>query len=143
MSTVRLAEEEARKLGHSYVGTGMLLLAVVEVGGTASKILDGFGVTPHMVREEVVALMGRGSGSGHVELPYSENGKRVLEFALEEAEKRDLKNVAVLHLLLGLLNGKDTVAMRVFDVMGINLDEVRQRVLEELDKGYGPRAMAG
>ncbi len=140
MSTVRLAEEEARKLRHSYIGTGMLLLAVVEVGGTASKILDGFGVTPINVREEVVALMGQGTGSGHVELPYSDNAQRVLDFALEEAEKRDLKNVAVLHLLLGLLNGKDTVATRVFDVMGIRLDEVRAKVSEELDKGYGPRA---
>lgn len=118
----------------------MLLLAVVEVSGTASKILDGFGVTPINVREEVVALMGHGSGSGNVELPYSDNAQRVLDFALEEAEKRELKNVAVLHLLLGLLNGKDTVAMRVFDVMGINLDEVKHRVLEELDKGYGLRS---
>lgn len=137
--TVMLAEEEARKLGHKYVGTGMLLLAIVAEGGTTSKILAGFGIAHEAVREEVVLLMGRGTGSGHVELPYSDNAKLVLEFANAEAEKRSLKDVAVPHLLLGLLNGKDTVATRVFDVMGVRLDEVRVRVSEELDMVYGPR----
>ncbi len=135
-----LADEEARKLAHNNVGTGMLLLAIVDEGGTVSRILAGFGLTQAGVREELVALMGRGAGSGHVELPYSENAQQALDFARNEAEKRSLKDVAVPHLLLGLLNGKDTVATRVFDVMGVRLDEVRERVTEELDKVYGPRA---
>lgn len=137
--TVMLAEEEARKLGHNYVGTGMLLIAIVAEGGTASKILDGFGVGQEAVRAEVLSLMGRGAGSGNVELPYSDNAKRVLEFANEEAKRRSLKDVAVPHLLLGLLNGKDTVATRLFDVMGVRLDEVAERVSKELDNVFGQR----
>ncbi len=117
----------------------MLLLAVVDDGGTSSKILDGFGITRTAVHEEVQALMGHGNGSGHVDLPYSDNAKRALEFAIAESEQRSLKNVGVPHLLLGLLNGKDTVATRVFDVMGVNLEDVKARISEELDTCYGQR----
>lgn len=134
-----LAQEEARKLRRSYIGTGMLLLGVIAEGGTASRILEEFGVTLDTAREEIQALMGPGAGSGHVDVPLSENAQHVLEFAREESEKRFLKDVAVPHLLLGLLHGKDTVATRVFDVMGVNFDDVKQRVLAELDKNYGLR----
>ncbi|PZM83319.1 MAG: hypothetical protein DKT66_09165 [Candidatus Melainabacteria bacterium] len=137
--TVLLAEEEARKLGHKNIGTGMLLLAIVGEGGAISRILDGFGVKSENVREEVISLMGRGAGSGRAELEFSDNAKDVFAFASAEAQKRSIKDVAVPHLLLGLLNGKDTVATRVFDVMGIRLDDVRAKASEELDKVYGPR----
>lgn len=137
--TVLLAEEEARKLGHKNIGTGMLLLAIVGEGGAISRILDGFGVKSENVREEVISLMGRGAGSGRAELEFSDNAKDVFAFASTEAQKRSIKDVAVPHLLLGLLNGKDTVATRVFDVMGIRLDDVRAKASEELDKVYGPR----
>jgi ATP-dependent Clp protease ATP-binding subunit ClpC len=135
--TVLLAEEEARKLGHKNIGTGMLLLAIVGEGGAISRILDGFGVKSENVREEVILLMGRGAGSGRAELEFSDNAKDVFAFAIAEAQKRSIKDVAVPHLLLGLLNGKDTVATRVFDVMGIRLDDVRAKASEELDKVYG------
>jgi ATP-dependent Clp protease ATP-binding subunit ClpC len=141
--TVMLAEEEARKLGHKNVGTGMLLLAVVVEGGAASRILDGFGVKAENVREEVVLLMGKGAGSGRAELEFSENAKDVFAFATAEAAKRTIKDVAVPHILLGLLNGKDTVATRVFDVMGIRLDDVKVKAFEELDIVYGPRLASG
>ena len=138
--SVMLAEEEARKLHRSYVGTGMLLLGVIAEGGTTSRILDEFGVTLDTARAEIQALMGPGAGAGHVEVPLSENAKLALEFARAESEKRSLKDVAVPHILLGLLNGKDSVATRVFDVMGVNFNAVTQRVTEELDRVYGPRA---
>jgi ATP-dependent Clp protease ATP-binding subunit ClpC len=137
--TMMLAQEEARKLGHDYVGTGMMLLGVVEEGGTASKILDGFGVTLEATREEVLALIGRSSRPVRVEIPFSENAQRVFEIAREEAESRSIKDVAVPHLLLGLLSVQDTMAIRVFDVMGVNFNDVKQRVMEELDKSYGSR----
>ena len=138
--TMMLAQEEARKLGHEYVGTGMMLLGVVEEGGTASKILDGFGVTLETTREEVMALIGRGSGHVRVEIPFSDNAQRVFEIARQEADRRSIKDVAVPHLLLGLLSIQDTMAIRVFDVMGVNFEDVKQRVIEELDKSYGPRS---
>jgi ATP-dependent Clp protease ATP-binding subunit ClpC len=117
----------------------MMLLGVVEEGGTASKILDGFGVTLETTREEVMALIGRGSGLVRVEIPFSDNAKRVFEIAGAEAERRLIKDVAVPHLLLGLLSVEDTMAIRVFDVMGVNFNDVKQRVIEELDKSYGAR----
>jgi len=137
--SMRLAEEEARKLGYDYVGTGMLLLGVVGAGGTASKILADLGVTVEAAREEILALMGRGPGHPHVEVPLSENAKLALQCAKEEAQKRSIKDVAGSHLLYGLLNGKDTVATRAFDVMGVHLDDVRMRVSRELDSSYGQR----
>jgi ATP-dependent Clp protease ATP-binding subunit ClpC len=138
--TMRLAEEEARKLGYDYVGTGMLLLGVVGAGGTASKILADLGITMDAAREEVLALMGRGPGHPHVEVPLSENARLAIECASEEASKRSIKDIAASHLLFGLVNGKDTVATRTFDVMGVEVEEAKKRVLDELDKSYGPRA---
>lgn len=135
-----LAQEEARKLRYDYVGTGMMLLGIVEEGGTTSRILAGFGVTLESTREEVLALIGRGSGVVHVEIPFSENANRVFDIARQEAECRSIKDVAVPHLLLGLLSVQDTVASRAFDVMGVNFEDVRLRIVEELDKVYGPRA---
>jgi len=137
--TVMLAQEEARKLGHNYVGTGMMLLAVISEGGKATRILEGFGITLETAREEVLSLIGRGSGRVQAEIPFSENAQHALSVACDEAESRSIKDVAVPHLLLGLLSGKDTMAIRIFDVMGVNFEDVRELVLEELDRGYGSR----
>jgi ATP-dependent Clp protease ATP-binding subunit ClpC len=133
-----LAEEEARKLGYDYVGTGMLLLGIVGAGGTASRILSDLGVTVDSAREEILALMGSSAGHPQAEVPLSQNAKLALECATQEAQKRPIKDIAGSHLLFGLLNGKDSVAMRAFDVMGVHVEDVKTRVSEELDKSYGP-----
>lgn len=137
--TLRHAEEESRKLGHDYVGTGMILLGVLGEGGKVSRMLDGFGVTLDTAREELLALIGRGDGHVHAEIPYTDNAKHALEVAFEESQKRAIKNVSVSHILYSLLQGKDTMAIRVFDVMGVNIEIVSKQISEELDKDYGVR----
>lgn len=137
--SIRRAEEESRKMRHNYIGTGMILLGILEEGGAASRLLNSFGITYAAAHEELEALIGRGSGNLAADIPFSPNAQEALVFARKEAESREIKDVAVPHLLYALLHGKDSMAMRVFDVMGINFDVVRAKVAEELDKNYGSR----
>src|SRR4028118_2425569 len=81
-----LAQEEARRLGHNFVGTEQILLGLIGEGnGVAAKVLSSLGVTLKDAREEVEKIIGRGSGFVAVEIPFTPRSKRVLDMALEES----------------------------------------------------------
>lgn len=88
IKVVMLAQEEARRLGHNFVGTEQILLGLIgESTGIAAKVLKGMGVNLKDARVEVEKIIGRGSGFVAVEIPFTPRAKRVLELALDEARQ--------------------------------------------------------
>jgi ATP-dependent Clp protease ATP-binding subunit ClpC len=101
---IMLAQEEARRLGHNFVGTEQILLGLIGEGtGVAAKVLKSMGVNLKDARIEVEKIIGRGSGFVAVEIPFTPRAKRVLELSLEEARQLGHNYIGTEHLLLGLI----------------------------------------
>jgi ATP-dependent Clp protease ATP-binding subunit ClpC len=128
-----LSQEEARKLGHSFVGTEHVLLALThESQGVAGRALHNMGVEPEAVRNEVESIIGRGEPGQAEMVGLSPRAKRVLELAIDEARMMGHGYVGTEHLLLGLLREGEGVAAQVLDNLGVDLDRARSEVLELL-----------
>jgi ATP-dependent Clp protease ATP-binding subunit ClpA len=88
IKVIMLAQEEARRLGHNFVGTEQILLGLIGEGtGIAAKVLKSMGISLKDARLEVEKIIGRGSGFVAVEIPFTPRAKRVLELSLEEARQ--------------------------------------------------------
>ncbi|KAI9071902.1 hypothetical protein K1719_046137 [Acacia pycnantha] len=104
IKVIMLAQEEARRLGHNFVGTEQILLGLIGEGtGIAAKVLKSMGINLKDARVEVEKIIGRGSGFVAVEIPFTPRAKRVLELSLEEARQLGHNYIGSEHLLLGLL----------------------------------------
>jgi ATP-dependent Clp protease ATP-binding subunit ClpC len=132
---IKLAHEEARRLGHNFVGTEQILLGLIGEGnGVAAKVLHSLGVTLKEAREEVEKIIGRGSGFVAVEIPFTPRSKRVLELSLEESRTLGQDYVGTEHLLLGLLRDGEGVAAKVLLNLGVDSIEARTRVIQMLSE---------
>ncbi len=128
-----LAQEEARRLGHNFVGTEQILLGLIGEGtGVAAKVLKSMGVNLKDARIEVEKIIGRGSGFVAVEIPFTPRAKRVLELSLEEARQLGHNYIGTEHLLLGLIREGEGVAARVLENLGVDLTKVRTQVIRML-----------
>ena len=128
-----LAQEEARRLGHNFVGTEQILLGLIGEGtGVAAKVLKSMGVNLKDARVEVEKIIGRGSGFVAVEIPFTPRAKRVLELSLEEARQLGHNYIGTEHLLLGLIREGEGVAARVLENLGVDLTKVRTQVIRML-----------
>ncbi|KGG05896.1 ATP-dependent Clp protease [Prochlorococcus marinus str. MIT 9321] len=128
-----LAQEEARRLGHNFVGTEQILLGLIGEGtGVAAKVLKSLGVNLKDSRIEVEKIIGRGSGFVAVEIPFTPRAKRVLELSLEEARQLGHNYIGTEHLLLGLIREGEGVAARVLENLSIDLSKVRTQVIRML-----------
>ena len=133
IKVIMLAQEEARRLGHNFVGTEQILLGVIGEGtGVAAKVLKGMGVNLKDARIEVEKIIGRGSGFVAVEIPFTPRAKRVLELSLEEARQLGHNYIGTEHLLLGLIREGEGVAARVLENLGVDLSKVRTEVIRML-----------
>jgi len=133
IKVIMLAQEEARRLGHNFVGTEQILLGLVGEGtGVAAKVLKSLGVNLKDSRIEVEKIIGRGSGFVAVEIPFTPRAKRVLELSLEEARQLGHNYIGTEHLLLGLIREGEGVAARVLENLGIDLTKVRTQVIRML-----------
>merc|ERR1719502_1327413 len=131
IKVVMLAQEEARRLGHNFVGTEQLLLGLIgESTGIAAKVLKSMGITLKDTRSEVEKIIGRGSGFVAVEIPFTPRAKRVLELALEEARHLGHHYIGTEHLLLGLLREGEGVAARVLENLGADATKIRTQVIK-------------
>ena len=135
---VVLAQEEARLLNHSYIGTEHLLLGLVrESEGVAAKALTSLGIELDAVREHVEEIVGRGSqgpSSGHI--PFTPRAKKVLELSLREALQLGHNYIGTEHILLGMIREGEGVAAQVLVQLGADLSRVRQVVVQLL-RGSG------
>ncbi|MEM1167692.1 MAG: ATP-dependent Clp protease ATP-binding subunit [Cyanobacteria bacterium P01_H01_bin.35] len=133
IKVIMLAQEEARRLGHNFVGTEQILLGLIGEGtGIASKVLKEHGVNLKDARNEVEKIIGRGSGFTPAEIPFTPRVKRMLEISLEEARKLDHNYIGTEHLLLGLLQDSEGVAAKVLDNLGVDRGKVRTQVIRSL-----------
>jgi len=133
IKVIMLAQEEARRLGHNFVGTEQVLLGLIGEGtGIAAKTLKAMGVNLKDARIEVEKIIGRGSGFVAVEIPFTPRAKRVLELSWDEARQLGHNYIGTEHLLLGLIREGEGVAARVLENLGVDLNKVRSNVIRML-----------
>ncbi len=138
IKVIMLAQEEARRLGHNFVGTEQILLGLIGEGtGIAAKTLKGMGVNLKEARAEVEKIIGRGSGFVAVEIPFTPRAKRVLELSWDEARQLGHNYIGTEHLLLGLIREGEGVAARVLENLGVDLSKVRSNVIRMLGETRG------
>ena len=128
---VVLAQEEARRLNHNYIGTEHILLGLIQEGeGHAAKALEELSINIDSVRSEVVEIIGEGqqSPSGHI--PFTPRAKKVLELSLREALQLGHNYIGTEHILLGLIREGEGVAAQVLKKLGAELSQVRQTVIK-------------
>ncbi len=143
IKVIMLAQEEARRLGHNFVGTEQVLLGLIGEGtGVAAKTLKSMGVTLKDARAEVEKIIGRGSGFVAVEIPFTPRAKRVLELSWDEARQLGHNYIGTEHLLLGLIREGEGVAARVLENLGVDLNKIRSNVVKMLGESK-PQATAG
>jgi len=126
-----LAQDEARKLDHNYIGTEHILLGLLRDGeGEAVAALDALGISLDETRAKVTEIIGRGSEppSGHI--PFTPRAKKVLELSLREALELGNDYIGTEHILLGLIREGEGVAAQVLVDLGAGLDQTREKVLE-------------
>ena len=136
---VVLAQDEARRLRHDYIGTEHLLLGLIrEKEGVAAQALNAAGVTLDGVRERVEAIMGYGGEPTGAQAPFAQGAKNALEASLQEAMGLGHNYIGTEHLLLGLVRGPEDLAAKMISDLGADPERLRQAVLSRLGKGSGP-----
>ncbi len=134
---IALANQEAQRFNHEWVGTEHVLLGLVKEGtGVGANVLKNLDVDLHKVRMEVERIVKSGPEMAPMgRLPQTPRAKKVLEYAIEEAKALNHNYVGTEHLLLGLLREREGVAAQVLMNMGLKLEEVREEVLNLLGAG--------
>jgi Clp amino terminal domain, pathogenicity island component/UvrB/uvrC motif len=136
---VQLAEEEARRLDHNYIGTEHILLGLIHEGeGVAAKALELLGISLDAVRQQVEEIIGRGQQAPSEHIPFTPRAKKVLELSLLESMQLGHSYIGTEHILLGVLREGDGVAAQVLVKLGADLNRVRQQVIQ-LISGQQPQ----
>ncbi len=131
-----LAQEEAQRFNHNYIGTEHLLLGLVREGdGVAAKVLANMGVQLPKVRSAVEFIIGRGETMSVAELGLTPRAKKVIELAVDEARRLNHHYIGTEHLLLGLVREGEGIAAGVLESLGVNLERVRTQVMQVVSQG--------
>jgi len=140
---IYFAQEEAKQLMHDYVGTEHLLLGLIrESDGIAANVLTKLGVTLDAVRNFIVNIIGYGNQGSEVQ-GYTPRTKRVFELSFMEARNLGHNYIGTEHLLLGLIREPEGVAAVILRGMGIDLDKVREEVINMLNGSYNRPGQSG
>ena len=141
-----LAQEEAQRFNHNYIGTEHILLGLVrETEGVAARVLANLGVDLNKVRSAVEFIIGRGERPSQGEIGLTPRAKKVVELAVDEARRMNHTYIGTEHLLIGLLREGEGVAAGVLESLTVTLDKVRSethRILSQSSPtgtGYGSR----
>jgi ATP-dependent Clp protease ATP-binding subunit ClpC len=130
-----LAQEEAQRFNHNYIGTEHLLLGLVREGdGVAARVLNNLGVELHKVRSAVEFIIGRGDRAPQGEIGLTPRAKKVIELAVDEARRLNHHYIGTEHLLLGLVREGEGIAAGVLESLGVSLEKVRQQVIQVLNQ---------
>ena len=128
------AQNEARSLGHDYIGPEHILLGLIQEGdGVGAKALEAMQISTETVRGQIEEITGRGQAppsTGHI--PFTPRAKKVLELSLREALQLGHNYIGTEHILLGLIHEGDGVAAQVLVGLGVELDRTRQLVIQIL-----------
>jgi ATP-dependent Clp protease ATP-binding subunit ClpC len=138
-----LAQEEAQRFNHNYIGTEHVLLGLVKEGeGVAAKVLSNLGVELDNVRSAVEFIIGRGERTVSGEIGLTPRAKKVIELAVDEARRLNHNYIGTEHLLLGLLREGEGVAASVLESLGVSLEKVRAETVRTLSQSM-PQSHAG
>ena len=141
---VVLAQEEARLLNHSYIGTEHILLGLIHEGeGVAAKAMEALGISLEAVRSQVEEIIGQGGSSPSGHIPFTPRAKKVLELSLREALQLGHNYIGTEHILLGLIREGEGVAAQVLVKLGADLSRVRQQVIQLLSGYQGGQGKPG
>ncbi|MCL4535005.1 MAG: AAA family ATPase, partial [Bacteroidetes bacterium] len=133
-----LAQEEAQRFNHNYIGTEHLLLGLVREGdGVAAKVLGNMGVELNKVRSAVEFIIGRGDRTVSGEIGLTPRAKKVIELAVDEARRMNHHYIGTEHLLLGLVREGEGIAAGVLESLGVSLDKVRAQTIHVLSQSQG------
>jgi ATP-dependent Clp protease ATP-binding subunit ClpA len=141
---MQLANQDAQRFNHEYIGTEHVLLGLVKEGsGVAANVLKNLDVDLRKVRREVEAIVQFGASDDYPidRLPHTPRTKKVIEYSIEEARNLNHNYVGTEHLLLGLLREQEGVAAQVLMNLGLKLEDVREEVLNLL--GHNSAMVAG
>ena len=131
-----LAQEEAQRFQHNYIGTEHLLLGLVrEEEGVAAKVLQKLGVDLQAVRNAVEFIIGRGDRIVLGEIGLTPRAKKVIELAIDEARRMNHHYIGTEHLLLGLVREGEGIAAGVLESLGVKLEQARKETLAMLARG--------
>ena len=134
-----LANQEALRYNHEYIGTEHMLLGLVkEDGGVGANVLKNFGVDLRKVQLEVEKLIRNGPDKVKVDrLPQTPRAKKAVEYAIEEARNLHHDYVGTGHLLLGMIRGNEGVAAKVLTNLGLKLEQAREEVVKQIKADEG------
>ena len=134
-----LAQEEARTLGHDYIGTEHILLGLLrEQEGFAARVLESLDITAERVRAQVVRIVGSGEGVTSGQIPFTPSTRKVLELALYEALNLRHNYIGTEHILLGLVADDEGVAARIL----LDFDAEPKKIRNEVIRAAGPSPIA-
>jgi ATP-dependent Clp protease ATP-binding subunit ClpC len=133
---ILIAQEEAKRLNHDYVGTEHILLGLVALGeGVSAQVLTNLNVDIRKVRSEIEKIVCTGDNMMLLgEIPFTPRAKKVLEYAVEEAQHMGHTYIGTEHILMGLIREEEGVAARVLDNLGLKLETVREEVMNLLSE---------
>ena len=136
---VVLAQDEARRLKHNYIGTEHLLLGLLrEEEGLAARVLESLDISTDEVRAQVARIVGRGDEAATGQVPFTPRAKKVLELSLKEAMSLNHNYIGTEHVLLGLVRENQGVAARILLEFDVDADKVRNEVLRLLGGSPAP-----
>jgi ATP-dependent Clp protease ATP-binding subunit ClpC len=135
IKVIMLSQEEARRMGHNFVGTEQLLLGVIgQRHGIGARALKKLKVTLKKARKEIELYIGRGTGFVASEIPFTPRAKRVLEMAVHEGKDLGQNFVGTEHILLALIAESDGVAMRTLDKLNVDIQKLRSLILAYIEE---------
>jgi len=135
IKVIMLSQEEARRMGHNFVGTEQLLLGVIgQRHGIGARSLKKIKITLKKARKEIELYIGRGTGFVASEIPFTPRAKRVLEMAVHEGKDLGQNFVGTEHILLALIGESDGVAMRTLDKLRVNIPQLRNLILAYIEE---------
>jgi ATP-dependent Clp protease ATP-binding subunit ClpA len=135
---VVLAQEEARMLGHGYIGTEHILLGLLAEGeGLAAQALAALGISLDAARVQVAEIIGEGTGQPAGHIPFTPRAKKVLELSLREAQRLGNSYIGTEHILLGLAREGEGVGTQVLGRLGASTDMIAAQVLLTARSGPG------
>jgi ATP-dependent Clp protease ATP-binding subunit ClpC len=135
IKVIMLSQEEARRMGHNFVGTEQLLLGVIgQRHGIGARALKKLKVTLKKARKEIELYIGRGTGFVASEIPFTPRAKRVLEMAVHEGKDLGQNFVGTEHILLALIAESDGVAMRTLDKLNVDIHKLRNLILAYIEE---------
>src|SRR2546427_8315116 len=141
---LQLAQEEAQRFNHNYIGTEHLLLGLVHEGeGVAAKVLGNLGVELNKVRSAVEFIIGRGDRTVAGDIGLTPRAKKVIELSVDEARRLNHHYIGTEHLLLGLVREGEGIAAGVLESLGVSLDKVRAEVPRILSQSMPQGAAQG